>query len=197
MHLFIKQTMLLFAFFYTIVTHAVPVIDGSIGKSKINNPFPLLAKGNDLPWINEGNGTSMKLLHVDPSKHLFIAILRVEPGFVGRKHRHYGNVYDYTLKGKFIFKEFEGEWVSEEGDMATDDGGYPHTLSNPFDEPCEIFFWGYGGLEFLNDDGTTDFIMDWRWLANRYYDYCSDKKNNIECYDIVANHNTNQKESCA
>eukprot|EP01084_Bolivina_argentea_P214081 363500_1 len=192
-----ETLLLLLSLIFTLVK-CIPLIDGSIGKVKLNNPFPQIAKGGDLPWIrerNHGNGTHLKLLHVDPSKHMFIAILRVEPGVVGQTHRHYGNVYDYTLKGKYAFKEFEDKQISEAGDLTTDDSGYPHTLYNPSDdEDCEILFWCYGALEFLNDDGTTDFILDWKTFANRYYDYCMDKKNNIQCYDIIANHNTNQHE---
>ena len=119
---------------------------------------------------------------------MFIAVIDVEKNLTLAKHRHYGAVYDYTLSGSYGYVEAKEYWMAKTGDLVTDDGGTPHTLFTPENTGTQIFFWGYGALEFFDQQGNHDFLLDWRTLADMYYQFCKNKENNTPCYNIVASH---------
>jgi quercetin dioxygenase-like cupin family protein len=126
---------------------------------------------------------TVKLLQVDPHTGLWIMLLRGSPGSVLGIHRHYDQVYGYTLKGAWGYREHP-EWVSKVGDIVHETPGSVHTLY--IDEnhgETEVLFFVWGALEYLDENGQTIYIDDWRSMLQKYVDYC--EKNNLPIEDLT------------
>lgn len=135
------------------------------------------------PYGNPKYDIQLKLLQVDPYTGLWINILRGPPGSILGIHRHYDQVYGYTLKGAWGYFEHP-EWLSKPGDLIHETPGSVHTLyidKNHGD--TEVLFFVWGSLEFLDDDGNTLFIEDWKSILQKYTNYC--EENNLPIVDIT------------
>lgn len=135
------------------------------------------------PYGNPKYGIEIKLLQVDPYTGLWINILRGPPGSILGTHRHYDQVYGYTLKGAWGYFEHP-EWLSKPGDLVHETPGSVHTLfidKNHGD--TEVLFFVWGSLEFLDDDGNTLFIEDWKSVLQKYVNYC--EENHLPIVDIT------------
>ncbi|CAF1249531.1 unnamed protein product [Didymodactylos carnosus] len=138
----------------------------------------------DLELSPEGN-VKLKLLKekVDPYTGLWIMVLHGTPGSMLSRHRHYGQIYGYTLKGAWGYIEHP-VWLSKSGDVVHETPGSVHTLyidENHID--TEVLFFVWGALEFLDKSGNTIYIEDWRSISMKYIDYCN--KNNLPVIDIT------------
>ena len=47
---------------------------------------------DDLPWIDIGEGSLMKVLHIDVEQGLWVVRNRFQPGYVVPTHKHTGPV---------------------------------------------------------------------------------------------------------
>jgi quercetin dioxygenase-like cupin family protein len=158
--------------------------------SGIQYPF-LLANGPT--YINSNNRTyfpygtpkydiTVKLLQVDPYTGLWVMLLRGGPGSVLGIHRHYDQVYGYTLKGAWGYREHP-EWLSKQGDLIHETPGSVHTLY--IDEnhgETEVLFFVWGALEYLDENGKTLYVEDWRSMLQRYINYS--EQNNLPVEDL-------------
>lgn len=162
-----------------------------VGCNGINFDF-LLADGPT--YVNSNNtyffpygdpkyDIKIKLLQVDPHSGLWINILRGSPGSILGIHRHYDQVYGYTMKGAWGYYEHP-EWLSKPGDLIHETPGSVHTLYVHEDYgEAEVLFFVWGALEFLDEFGNTLAIEDWRSILKKYVDYC--EKNNLPIVDVT------------
>ena len=98
-------------------------------------------------------------------------------------HRHYDQVYGYTMKGAWGYREHP-EWLSRPGDLVHETPGSVHTLY--IDEnngDAEVLFFVWGSLEFLDETGATISIEDWRSVLQKYVDYC--EREDLPIVDIT------------
>ncbi|CAF3954445.1 unnamed protein product [Rotaria sp. Silwood1] len=157
----------------------------------INYDF-LLADGpthissNDTYYFPYGDpkyDIKFKLLQVDPHTGLWIILLHGGPGSVLGIHRHYDQVYGYTLKGAWGYFEHP-EWLSKPGDIVHETPGSVHTLYIHQDYgDTEALFFVWGALEYLDEYGNKIYIEDWQSISQKYVDYC--QKNNLPIVDIT------------
>ncbi|CAF1067949.1 unnamed protein product [Rotaria sordida] len=135
------------------------------------------------PYGDPKYDIKLKLLQVDPYTGLWINILRGAPGSMLGTHRHYDQVYGYTLKGAWGYREHP-EWLSKPGDIVHETPGSVHTLYIHEDYgESETLFFVWGALEFLDESGNTIAVEDWRSISQKYVDYC--EKNNLPIIDIT------------
>ena len=134
------------------------------------------------PYGNPKYDIKARLLQVDPYTGLWIMRLKGGPGSELGIHRHYDQVYGYTLKGAWGYREHP-EWLSREGDIVHETPGSVHTLYIDKNHgETEVLFFVWGALEYLDQDGKTLYIDDWRSMSQRYVDFC--EKNNLPVIDI-------------
>ena len=135
------------------------------------------------PYGDPKYDITLKLVQVDPHTGLWINILRGGPGSMLGTHRHYDQVYGFTMKGAWGYLEHP-EWLSRPGDLVHETPGSVHTLyidKNHGD--AEVLFFVWGALEFLDESGAKIGIEDWRSILQKYVDFC--ERENLPVVDLT------------
>lgn len=118
-------------------------------------------RGDDeLPWIDDGHGTSVKVLVAKVEEGLWIVRTRFEPGVNVQIHKHTGPVYAYTISGAWHYKE--SDYVNRAGSFLYEPAGSVHTLMVPADndEITDVWFQIYGANLNLDADGNVTSVTD-------------------------------------
>jgi 2,4'-dihydroxyacetophenone dioxygenase len=123
-----------------------------------------------VPFTPYSEDVKITLLHVDPVSGKMCVILSAPGGTGLGVHKHYGSVILYTIKGAWRY--LEHDWVSRAGDFVYETAGSSHTFMVEAGETTEAFIIVEGALEFIDDEGNTIAIEDWRTMYQRYVDYC-------------------------
>jgi quercetin dioxygenase-like cupin family protein len=135
------------------------------------------------PYGNPKHKIEVKLLQIDPHTGLWINLLKGQPGSILGTHRHYDQVYGYTLKGAWGYYEHP-EWLSKVGDIVHETPGSVHTLYIDKNHgETEVLFFVWGALEYLDENGKTIHIEDWKSILQKYVDYC--EKTNLPIIDLT------------
>jgi 2,4'-dihydroxyacetophenone dioxygenase len=140
--------------------------------------------GADVPAVHftpYSEDVTIKLLRVDPVSGQLCVILSAPGGTGLGMHKHYGSVVLYTIKGAWRY--LEHDWVSRAGDFVYETAGSSHTFFVEPGETTEAFIIVEGALEFIDEQGNTIAIEDWRTMYQRYLDYC--EQEGLEPIDIT------------
>jgi quercetin dioxygenase-like cupin family protein len=127
-------------------------------------------RGNDeLPWVDIGGGSLLKVLQVKEREGLWVILNRFEPGYDVQTHKHTGPVYAFTFSGAWRYKE--SDFVNRAGSFLYEPAGSVHTLQVPADntEPTEVFFAIWGANLNLDADGNVESIIDAGGILQAYY----------------------------
>src|SRR5215218_7782662 len=62
---------------------------------------------DELPFFPLGDGSSVRLVHVDLATNLWVAHQKFEPGTQLLRHRHTGHVHVFTLAGAWKYLEYD------------------------------------------------------------------------------------------
>jgi 2,4'-dihydroxyacetophenone dioxygenase len=125
-----------------------------------------------VPFTPYSEEVLIKLLRADPVTGQMCVILSAPGGTQLGVHRHYGSVILYTLSGAWRY--IEHDWVARAGDFVYETAGSSHTFVVEEGETTEAFIIVEGALEFLDEDGNSLAIEDWRSMYSRYLDYCQE-----------------------
>ena len=123
-----------------------------------------------VPFTPYSEDVKIKLLRVDPVSGQLCVILSAPGGTGLGVHKHYGSVILYTIKGAWRY--LEHDWVARAGDFVYETAGSSHTFLVEPGETTEAFIIVEGALEFIDEQGNTIAIEDWRSMYQRYLDYC-------------------------
>jgi 2,4'-dihydroxyacetophenone dioxygenase len=134
-----------------------------------------------VPFTPYSEDVTIKLLRVDPVSGQLCVILSAPGGTGLGVHKHYGSVILYTIKGAWRY--LEHDWVSRAGDFVYETAGSSHTFFVEPGETTEAFVIVEGALEFLDEQGNTIAIEDWRTMYQRYLDYC--EQEGMEPVDVT------------
>jgi quercetin dioxygenase-like cupin family protein len=127
----------------------------------------------EVPFIPYSEHVKIKLLRVDRASGQIAVILKGPPGARIGRHKHYGSVILYTIRGAWRY--LEHDWVARAGDFIFETASSSHTFVTEGDEMVEVFAIVEGALEFQDDDGNPIAIEDWQSMLQRYLDYCSEQ----------------------
>lgn len=127
---------------------------------------------DDLPWVDNGSGTQLKLLVAKVTEGLWIVRTRFSPGVEVQTHRHTGQVYAYTSSGAWHYAE--SEYVNRAGSFLYEPAGSMHTLLVPADntEVTDVWFQIYGANLNLDPDGNVDSVTDAASVLEYYLEAC-------------------------
>ena len=119
-----------------------------------------------LPWMGEKASISMKLLRVDPVGGEYTLYARMDAGTVLPRHRHFGPVDAWTIKGVWRYREYD--WIAGPGAYVHEPPGSTHTLEVGPDSEVVVLFIVRGGLVLLDEDDQIWGYEDWESMRDRY-----------------------------
>lgn len=126
----------------------------------------------DIPWAPVKPGAWMRVPHADVEADLFVLNSRLSPGYETARHRHSGEVFAITVKGRWGYLE-HGDLI-EAGDYLYEPKGSVHTLKVPEDNEGDTEFWAivHGALEYVDDRGEVVAVLDATAALAMYQDAC-------------------------
>jgi hypothetical protein len=130
-------------------------------------------RGDDeLPWVDIGDGSLMKVLHIKEREGLWVIRNRFAPGYRVQKHKHTGPVFAYTETGAWRY--LESDFVNTAGSYLYEPAGSVHTLVVPEDNtgPTDVFFAIHGANLNLDADGNVESVYDAGSILQAYLFLC-------------------------
>lgn len=123
-----------------------------------------------MDWVPAGAGLAFKPLAFLPNNGGWIQLLRLEPGTTIPLHRHTGEVHALNLSGHRVVAGTEATigpytYVHEcAGDV--------DTWTAVGSEPCVVHVEVHGTVDYLNEDGTIELVVDAELQRQLYLAHC-------------------------
>jgi 2,4'-dihydroxyacetophenone dioxygenase len=112
---------------------------------------------DDLPFVDIGDGSLLKVLQVKEREGLWIVENIFKAGYEVQKHRHTGPVYAYTTSGAWKYKEYD--YVNRAGSFLYEPAGSVHTLQC-IEDNTRVWFHMYGVNLNLDADDNVESVAD-------------------------------------
>jgi quercetin dioxygenase-like cupin family protein len=127
---------------------------------------------DELPWVDNDEGTKLKVLVAKVSEGLWIIRTKFAPGVRVQTHKHTGQVYAYTLSGSWKYEE--SDYVNTAGSFLYEPAGSRHTLVVPETntEVTDVWFQIYGANLSLDSDGNIERVTDAGSVLQAYVAGC-------------------------
>ncbi len=138
----------------------------------IEIPTAIHRADEDLPWVDIGDGSLLKVLHVKEREGLWVIRNRFAAGYQVQTHKHTGEVFAFTTSGAWRYRE--SDFVNTAGSYLYEPAGSVHTLIVPDDntEPTDVFFAIHGANLNLDADGNVESIIDAGGILQAYFLLC-------------------------
>jgi len=124
---------------------------------------------DDLPFVDIGDGSLLKVLQVDVGQGLWIIENIFQAGYEVETHRHTGPVYGYTTAGAWKYKEYD--YVNRAGSFLFEPAGSVHTLQC-VENDTRVWFQMYGANVNLDAAGNITSVVDGLLTLDFYYAAC-------------------------
>ncbi len=117
------------------------------------------ADGDERMWVPQSDTVSFRPLVLNVTQGYYVNVLRVRRSGVLSRHRHFGPVHAFVMRGSWRY--LEHDWVAREGDYVFEPPGETHTLVVP-DEVTEMMtlFHVTGGYAYCDPHGETTGVED-------------------------------------
>ena len=112
---------------------------------------------DDLPWVDIGEGSLLKVLQIKEREGLWVIRNRFMPGYQVQTHKHTGPVYAFTTTGAWRYKE--SDFVNRAGSFLYEPAGSVHTLQC-IEDGTDVWFHMYGANLNLDADGNVESVTD-------------------------------------
>ena len=89
-------------------------------------PTAIHVGADDLPFVDIGDGSKLKVLQVKETEGLWIVQNVFQNGYCMPTHKHTGPVWGYTVSGAWKYKEYE--YVNRAGSFLYEPASSVHTL---------------------------------------------------------------------
>lgn len=140
--------------------------------SQIQTPEAVHFGKDDLPFVDIGDGSLLKVLQVRIGEGLWIIENIFQAGYEVQKHRHTGPVFGYTTSGAWKYKEYD--YVNRAGSFLYEPAGSEHTLQCVEDD-TRVWFQMYGANLNLNQSDEIEMVVDGMLTLNYYYAICEEQ----------------------
>jgi quercetin dioxygenase-like cupin family protein len=124
---------------------------------------------DDLPFVDIGDGSLLKVLQVKEREGLWIVENVFKAGYEVPRHRHTGPVYAYTTSGAWQYKEYS--YVNRAGSFLYEPANSVHTLQAVEDD-TRVWFQIYGANLNLDEEGNVVSVYDGALTLAGYYALC-------------------------
>ena len=132
-------------------------------------PTAIHRADDDLPWVDIGEGSLLKVLQVKEREGLWIVQNIFQAGYEVQKHKHTGPVWGYTVSGAWKYKEYD--YVNRAGSFLYEPANSVHTLQAVEDD-TNVWFHMYGANLNLDADGNGESVTDGASALAGYYALC-------------------------
>jgi len=112
---------------------------------------------DDLPYVDIGDGSQLRVLQVKPKEGLWIVENIFQAGYEVPTHKHTGPVWGYTRSGAWKYKEYD--YVNRAGSFLYEPAGSVHTLQC-IEDDTQVWFHMYGSNINLDADGNITFVVN-------------------------------------
>ena len=128
---------------------------------------------SDLPFVPYQDGVMFQLLQADVEAGLWVIRVRFEPGVSLQKHKHTGEVFGFTIKGNWKYREYAE--VNRAGSYLYEPAGSVHTLEVPKDnkEITDVWFAIRGANLNLDENGNVESVLDAGMALDVYRAQCA------------------------
>jgi 2,4'-dihydroxyacetophenone dioxygenase len=124
---------------------------------------------DDLPYIDIGDGSKLRVLQVKPQEGLWIVENIFQAGYEVDTHKHTGPVWGYTRSGAWKYKEYD--YVNRAGSFLYEPAGSVHTLQC-IEDDTQVWFQMYGSNINLDAQGNITFVVDGATTLEFYLAVC-------------------------
>jgi 2,4'-dihydroxyacetophenone dioxygenase len=124
---------------------------------------------DELPWVDMGDGTRMKVAYVDLSHGIWVVQNEFQAGFAVPTHRHTGTVYGFTLSGAWRYLEYD--YINRAGSFLYEPAGSVHTLE-VLEDRTVAWFQISGALLYLDAEGNVFHVVDGATALDGYFGLC-------------------------
>ena len=135
----------------------------------IEIPTAIHRADDDLPWVDIGDGSLLKVLQIKEREGLWVIRNRFMPGYQVQTHKHTGPVYAFTTTGAWRYKE--SDFVNRAGSFLYEPAGSVHTLEC-IEDDTQVWFHMYGVNLNLAADGSIESVADGAGALAAYYALC-------------------------
>jgi len=126
----------------------------------------------DLPFVDIGDGSKLKVLQVRTGEGLWIIENIFQAGYQVETHRHTGPVYGYTTSGAWKYREYD--YVNRAGSFLYEPAGSEHTLQC-IEDNTRVWFQMYGANINLDAQGNITSVVDGALTLAFYYAMCDEQ----------------------
>ena len=127
---------------------------------------------DDLPFIDIGDGSQLRVLQVKRGEGLWIIENIFQAGYEVEKHKHTGPVWGYTTSGAWKYKEYD--YVNRAGSFLYEPAGSVHTLQCVEDN-TRVWFQMHGSNINLDADDNITSIVDGQLTLDFYLAMCEEQ----------------------
>src|SRR5918998_4006215 len=131
-----------------------------------NIPTAIHVGADELPWVDIGGGSKLKVIQVKETEGLWIVENLFQSGYEVQRHRHTGPVYAYTTSGAWKYKECD--YVNRAGSFLYEPANSVHTLQC-VEDGTHVWFQMYGANLNLDADGNVESVLDGAGTLEAYY----------------------------
>jgi len=132
-------------------------------------PLAIHIGTRDLPFVDIGGGSKLRVLHVRRGEGLWIIENIFMAGYEVQTHKHTGPVWGYTTSGAWKYKEYD--YVNRAGSFLYEPAGSVHTLTC-LEDRTQVWFQMYGSNLNLDANGKVDSVADGAVTLEFYYAAC-------------------------
>ena len=126
---------------------------------------------DDLPYIDIGDGSKLRVLQVKAKEGLWIVENIFQAGYEVETHKHTGPVWGYTRSGAWKYKEYD--YVNRAGSFLYEPAGSMHTLQC-IEDDTQVWFQMYGSNINLDAQGNITSVMDGAGTLEFYLAVCAE-----------------------
>ena len=126
---------------------------------------------DDLPYIDIGDGSKLRVLQVKAAEGLWIVENIFQAGYEVETHRHTGPVWGYTRSGAWKYKEYD--YVNRAGSFLYEPAGSVHTLQC-IEDDTQVWFQMYGSNINLDAQGNITSVADGAGTLEYYLAVCAE-----------------------
>jgi quercetin dioxygenase-like cupin family protein len=138
----------------------------------VNTPEAIHFGATDLPFVDIGDGSQLRVLQVKVGEGLWIIENIFQAGYEVEKHKHTGPVWGYTTSGAWKYKEYD--YVNRAGSFLYEPAGSVHTLQCVEDD-TQVWFQMYGANINLDAEGNITSVVDGLLTLEFYYAMCDEQ----------------------
>ncbi len=126
---------------------------------------------DDLPYVDIGDGSQLRVLQVRPKEGLWIVENIFQAGYEIDTHKHTGPVWGYTRSGAWKYKEYD--YVNRAGSFLYEPAGSVHTLQC-IEDDTQVWFQMYGSNINLDAEGNIISVVDGALTLEFYLGMCEE-----------------------